>query len=365
MLIPTFILWDVGYPLCAYGSIFIIGLIIWQVKKKRQKIKLGPHRSCCLHHQRTKQKPRDKAKAKKTSQEEAEKLQKLISVMKSQGWIPKEESVRRLLCADPCCPVCNSVALEIHRLLEGGNKQVSPTFSVPSQGSSYLEMFSTSSVSFDQSQDLHSEHSGELSLPSGPTRSRLVDQKCVTQSTSRLTGTVSIQDHCVDHHKHGKGFKVPDVAQDVGALSSSSLDEPGISVKKQERKKNKVTAVQENKEAPVDLENKMTLFSHWINPEVKGQRHEESIIPSKAETTTKAKTKTVEKSPIPTKKLVRGPNMEKTTVGPGAQCPPTKKEGMKSDAPAAHKSSFSNFPLKSANPVSCVIPAAAPKSVLN
>uniref|UniRef100_G1TL14 Family with sequence similarity 205 member C n=1 Tax=Oryctolagus cuniculus TaxID=9986 RepID=G1TL14_RABIT len=206
MLIPTFILWDVGYPLCACGSIFIIGLIIWQVKKKRQKIKLGPHRSCCLHHQRTKQKPRDKAKAKKTSQEEAEKLQKLISVMKSQGWIPKEESVRRLLCADPCCPVCNSVALEIHRLLE----------------------------------------------------------------------------------------------------------------------------------APVDLENKMTLFSHWINPEVKGQRHEESIIPSKAETTTKAKTKTVEKSPIPTKKLVRGPNMEKTTVGPGAQCPPTKKEGMKSDAPAAH-----------------------------
>ena len=33
MLIPTSVLWDLGYLLYIYGSIFIIILIIWQVKK--------------------------------------------------------------------------------------------------------------------------------------------------------------------------------------------------------------------------------------------------------------------------------------------------------------------------------------------
>ncbi|XP_012781212.2 protein SPATA31F3 isoform X1 [Ochotona princeps] len=364
MMSPTLILWDIRYPFYACGSIFIIGLIIWRVKKKRQKLRLGPHRSCCLNHQRIKQRPKDKAKAKKTSQEEAEKLQKLISVMKSQGWNPKEQSVRRLLCADPCCPVCNAVALEIHHLLECGNKQVPPTHSVPSQGSSHLEMVSTSSASFDQSRDLYSEHSGQSSMPPDPTRSRIVDQKCLTKSVSRLTGTVSNQDHCVEHCKHGKGFQVPDVSRDAGALSSSSLDEPGVSAKKQERK-NRVTTVLEKKEAPeVDLENKMTLFSHWINPEVKGHKHEEPTSPFKIETT-KTKTKRVEKSPVFTKKLLKGSNLEKTTVCRESQHPHAKKEGLRPDAPAAHKISFSNFPLRSVHPVTCIIPNDAPKSVPN
>ena len=47
MLSPTFILWDVGYPFYTYGSIIIIALIIWQVKKNQQDVKLGPKRSCC------------------------------------------------------------------------------------------------------------------------------------------------------------------------------------------------------------------------------------------------------------------------------------------------------------------------------
>lgn len=47
MLSPTFILWDVGYPLYTYGSIIIIALIIWQVKKTHQAVKLGPKRNCC------------------------------------------------------------------------------------------------------------------------------------------------------------------------------------------------------------------------------------------------------------------------------------------------------------------------------
>uniref|UniRef100_A0A5F5PL06 SPATA31-like domain-containing protein n=2 Tax=Equus TaxID=9789 RepID=A0A5F5PL06_HORSE len=45
----------------------------------------------------------------------------LLSLMKSQGWLPEEGSVRRLLCEDPSCPICNAVALEIQQLLSQGS----------------------------------------------------------------------------------------------------------------------------------------------------------------------------------------------------------------------------------------------------
>ncbi|XP_033714105.1 protein SPATA31F3 [Tursiops truncatus] len=118
MLRPTFILWDVAYPLYTYGSIIIIPLIIWQVRKNHQDLRLGPNRSCCRHHRRVKQRAKDKtSRARKLSREEAEKLWELLSVMRSQGWLPQEGSVRQLLCADPCCQTCNAVALEIQQLL--------------------------------------------------------------------------------------------------------------------------------------------------------------------------------------------------------------------------------------------------------
>lgn len=47
MLSPIFVLWDAVYPLYTYGSIIIIALIIWQVKKNLQELMLGPNRSCC------------------------------------------------------------------------------------------------------------------------------------------------------------------------------------------------------------------------------------------------------------------------------------------------------------------------------
>ena len=47
MLSPTFILWDVGYPFYTYGSILIIALIIWQVRKNHRDLRVGPNRSCC------------------------------------------------------------------------------------------------------------------------------------------------------------------------------------------------------------------------------------------------------------------------------------------------------------------------------
>ncbi|XP_019295578.1 protein FAM205C isoform X2 [Panthera pardus] len=189
MLSPTFILWDVGYPLYAYGSIIIIALIIWQVKKSHQELRLGPNRSCCRRHRRVKQRAKDRtSRARRLSREEAEKPWELLSVMKSQGWLPKEGSVRRLLCADPSCPICNAVALEIQQLLEEA--------------------------------------------------------------------------------------------------------------------------------AETCLGNKMKLFPHWINPEVKGQRHKESIL-SKDETVAKTMTKKVEKSPPSTKHPVRGAKWEKKTEEEG------------------------------------------------
>uniref|UniRef100_A0A8C9CL51 Family with sequence similarity 205 member C n=1 Tax=Phocoena sinus TaxID=42100 RepID=A0A8C9CL51_PHOSS len=128
MLRPTFILWDVGYPLYTYGSIIIIALIIWQVRKSHQDLRLGPNRSCCWHHQRVKQSAKDKtSRARRLSREEAEKPWELLSVMRSQGWLPQEGSVRQILCTGPCCQTCNAVAVEIQQLLSAaeaglGNK---------------------------------------------------------------------------------------------------------------------------------------------------------------------------------------------------------------------------------------------------
>nr|KAF6484321.1 family with sequence similarity 205 member A [Rousettus aegyptiacus] len=41
------VLWDIGYSLYTYGSIFIIILIIWQVKRSYHGLTLEPKRSCC------------------------------------------------------------------------------------------------------------------------------------------------------------------------------------------------------------------------------------------------------------------------------------------------------------------------------
>uniref|UniRef100_G1U1F0 SPATA31-like domain-containing protein n=1 Tax=Oryctolagus cuniculus TaxID=9986 RepID=G1U1F0_RABIT len=107
MLSSTFVLEDIGYCLYTYGSILFIFLILWQLRRSYCGLKLEPKRSCC----------RVGKHSRRLSQEEAEKPRELISVMKSQGWLPGDRSVRRLLCEDPCCQTCNALALEIHQLL--------------------------------------------------------------------------------------------------------------------------------------------------------------------------------------------------------------------------------------------------------
>ncbi|XP_032252622.1 protein FAM205C isoform X3 [Phoca vitulina] len=186
-------------------------------------------------HRRVKQRAKDRtSRARRHSREEAEKPWELLSIMKSQGWLPQEGSVRRLLCADPTCPICNAVALEIQQWLGGENTLISPPSSGPSQGSSCLETLSMSSLSLEQSQG--SLHSKDLSLPSvTPTKLQLTDQKSLTQSAAQSTN-VSIQDHQAEHLQRRKGFQVPDVSRDAGALSSSS-EEPRIPVNQQDKRK--------------------------------------------------------------------------------------------------------------------------------
>ncbi|XP_042636563.1 protein FAM205A-like [Orycteropus afer afer] len=118
MLSPTFVLWDIGYPLYIYGSIFIIILIIWQVKRSHYELRVEPNKSSCQQHRRLRKRARDAAsRARRACQKEAEKPWELLSVMKSQNWLPREERVRQLLCADPCCRICHDMALEIQQLL--------------------------------------------------------------------------------------------------------------------------------------------------------------------------------------------------------------------------------------------------------
>uniref|UniRef100_A0A8D0U531 Protein FAM205A n=2 Tax=Sus scrofa TaxID=9823 RepID=A0A8D0U531_PIG len=171
--------------------------------------------------------------ARRLSRKEAEKPWELLSVMRSQDWVPQEGSVRQLLCADPCCKICNATALEIQQLMVGENTLTSPISRRPPQGSSCLEVLSASNVSFEQSLEHHSPHSKDLSLPSA---TLTVSQKSLIQSAARSASTVSIHDYdyCAEHLKKRQGFQVPDVPRVPETMFSSRPEEPRVSVNLQE-----------------------------------------------------------------------------------------------------------------------------------
>ncbi|KAB0391876.1 hypothetical protein E2I00_013033, partial [Balaenoptera physalus] len=219
-----------GYPLYTYGSIFRIILIIWQMKKSYHGLTLEPKRSCCRRHRKVRQRAGDAAsRARRLSrEEEAEKPWELLSVMRrrrchsinnnqwpcfppSQGWLPQEGSVRQLLCADSCCQTCDAMALEIQQVWR------------PSQGSSYLEILSTSKVSSEQSLEHRSPHSKDLSLPSA---TLTVSAKSLTQSSAQSTGAASIRDYWAEHLKLRQGFQVPEVPRGPETMFSSRFEEP-------------------------------------------------------------------------------------------------------------------------------------------
>ncbi|XP_062064071.1 protein SPATA31F1-like isoform X2 [Lepus europaeus] len=237
MLSSTFVLEDIGYCLYTYGSILFIFLILWQLRRSYCGLKLEPKRSCCRRHRKVRQRARDAAsRARRLSQEEAEKPWELISVMKSQGWLPGDRSVRRLLCEDPCCQTCNALALEIHQLLAGESNQVSATLSGTSQGSSCLEILSISSVSFEQSLEIHSDHSEELSPPAlvAPKLAQATEAKYLTQSAVQSTSAASIQEYWADYLQLEQEFQVPEMILGPETMASSVLEETRVPENQQE-----------------------------------------------------------------------------------------------------------------------------------
>ncbi|XP_006986036.1 protein SPATA31F3 [Peromyscus maniculatus bairdii] len=321
MLSPTFILWDMGYPLYTYGSLFIIALFIWHIKRSHQGLRLGPNKSCYKCYRRVKQRPRDRTpKVKRTSKEEAEKLQKLLSVMKSQGWLPQEGSVRRLLCSEPSCSICNAMAKEIQQLLGIENNMASPGSLRASQSFLSLEALPPSKAELDKSPELCPQHSRDVSQASSLTPSQSTDQKSSTQSAAPSTGDSNVQYYCPapPPKQEPQG---PNVSRDAGSLSSSSVEEPGVPANQQKRRKKTKKFVLKDQAPPeADSENKMTFFSHWVNPEVKCDRLEEPFVLSKSETEAEPKIKEPETSHTP----VRA-NTEKTTKDPKAKALSAKK----------------------------------------
>eukprot|EP00072_Mus_musculus_P055661 XP_006538036.1 PREDICTED: protein FAM205C isoform X3 [Mus musculus] len=344
MMVPSFILWDVGSSVYTYGSLFIIALIIWHVRRSHRGLRLGPIKSCTKCFRRIKQKPSDRTLRvkKRTTKEETEKLQKLLSNMKRQGWLPQEGSVRRLLCSDPSCPICNAMALEIQQLLGVENKKTSSSLLRHSRSFSCLEALSPpkvlndqsselskvlngqsselskvlngqsselSKVLNDQSSELSSQHSKDISLPPKFMQSQSTDQK-LTLSAPLSTGNTVLQ--C--YHPAPQQQPEPqgsNAFQDVSGLSSSSMDEHGVPANQQKKRKKTKKLVSKNQAAPseAEMENKMTFFSHWVNPEVKCDRPEESFAFYKSETGAKPKTGEPKKSSA--KVRAEEPNLEK------------------------------------------------------
>nr|XP_045014938.1 protein FAM205A [Jaculus jaculus] len=260
MLSPVCAFWDTDSPFYTYVFIFIIILIIWQLKQSYHGLKYEHKRSCCRRHQKVRQRARDAAsRARRLSQEEAEKPWELLSIMKSQSWLPKDRHVRQLLCADPCCRTCNTALLEIQQLLEGESKQISPTSPELPQDSSCLEM-SMSSLSFEQHVEHCPRYSTDISwAPVAPTLTQLSEY--ITQSTS----AVSIQEYWGDHLQVRQEFQLAAMPTVPETVVSSRPEEPRVLVNEDVMVQNNPNFVQGNQNQQVCFQSP--------NPEVTNLTH--------------------------------------------------------------------------------------------
>ncbi|KAL1776242.1 FAM205A isoform X2 [Sigmodon hispidus] len=160
--------------------------------------------------------------ARRLSREEAEKPWELLSIMKSQSWLPKERNVRQLLCVDPCCQVCDAATLEIRQLLDSKKSQVSPALLGLPQGSSCLEMLSISNVSYEQDMDLYSGHTTDF--PQAPVT------QIPTGHLAQLTSAVGVQQCCADHLQVGQEFHQTDMSMVPENVAHSRLEESVVLV---------------------------------------------------------------------------------------------------------------------------------------
>ncbi|XP_052572904.1 LOW QUALITY PROTEIN: protein FAM205A-2-like [Peromyscus californicus insignis] len=244
MLSSSYFLWDTEYSLYAYFYIFIIILIIWQVQQNYHRLKCEHTRSCCRRHRKVRQRARDAAsRARRLSREEAEKPWELLTIMKSQSWLPKEEHVRQLLCVDPCCHICDAASLEIQQLLQSERTQTSPALSGLPPGSSCLEMLPISRVSFEQNMELHPRHSRRLPLASGtPILAHLTEH--LTQSTS----AVGFRQCYADLLQVGEEFHRTDMPMVSETVASSGLREPVVLMTAGGTMHNNLNYIQQNQD---------------------------------------------------------------------------------------------------------------------
>uniref|UniRef100_F1LWV6 SPATA31 subfamily F member 1 n=1 Tax=Rattus norvegicus TaxID=10116 RepID=F1LWV6_RAT len=222
MLSSTGFLWDTECSSYVYFYIFIIVLVVWQVRQNYRGLKCEHKRSCCRRHQKVRQRARDAAsRARRLSREEAEKPWELLSIMKS--WIPKEGSVRQLLCLDPGCQICEAATLEIRQLLQSEKNQLSPALLRLPQGSVCLEMLPISSESFQWSEELYSGPSTNFPVaPGNQTLTHLTEQ--FTQSTS----ADGVQICWTDHLQVGQDFHPTDMPMAPETVMSSRLEESAV-----------------------------------------------------------------------------------------------------------------------------------------
>ncbi|XP_075406987.1 protein SPATA31F1 [Tenrec ecaudatus] len=238
MLSPIFVPWDIAYFLYTYVSLLLIILLLWQMKRSHHGLQGEPPKnSCRRQHQRHRVRARDAAsRARRASRKEAEKPWELLSVMKSQSWLPQEGSVRRLLCTDHCCHVCNDAALEIGQLLTSENTPTAPVSVGAAQSSSCVEIVSMSSVSFEQTLELPPEqHLGELSTaPVTASLTQLTDQGVLPETAAPSVNVANLQEYWAEHLDLEQEFQLQDVPGDPGTLSSLKNEELGFPVNQPE-----------------------------------------------------------------------------------------------------------------------------------
>ncbi|XP_038203021.1 protein FAM205A [Arvicola amphibius] len=270
MLSPACALWDVGYPLCTYSSIFIIVLIAWQIRRSYQGLRLEPKKSCCRRHRKVRQRARDAAsRARRLSREEAEKPWELLTIMKSQSWLPKEERVRQLLCVDPCCQICDAATLEIQQLLESKQSQISPALLGLPQGSSCLEMLPIPSASLEQSVELRSRPSTHLSLASETsTLAQLTDH------SAQLTNAAGVQQCYEDHLQLEQKFHLADMPMVPETMVPSRFEDPVVLMIEKKLTPNKPEVDQESQDHH-HLNSSVSLLS--LDPEITNLTHTMSL----------------------------------------------------------------------------------------
>ncbi|XP_036593469.1 protein FAM205A [Trichosurus vulpecula] len=226
MLRYIFALWNSDYSYYTFGSLVLI-IIARQFCNGFRKM---ANESCCRRQRKVKRSFTEQ-RVWRSSREEPKTPMELFSSLKRQTWVPKEGNIRKLLCEDPACSICNSVALEAKLLLSGEKDFHSPPLLNTSPGSSCLESMSLSTFSLDQSLDRSSSVESLLSP--------LLIQTPLTQRGS--LSPPGVPDYCTE--KLQKKCYVTNMSRTPSEASLSSPEKPKNPATKQDASNNRDQSV--------------------------------------------------------------------------------------------------------------------------